>query len=68
MKYYTLNIHTQQGTISYTVKAPADIDLTDMLLSDEPAALETAEGSTLIVQCINAVAIEVVHTPPPQNS
>ena len=68
MKYYALNIHTQQGTITYTVKVPVDIDLTDLLLSDEPVAVETEEGSTLIVQCINAVAVEIVHTPPPQKN
>ena len=66
MKHYTLNIHTQQGTIQYTVKVPVDINLTEWLLSDEPVALETVEGSTIIVQCINVAAIEIVHTPPSQ--
>ena len=76
MKHYTINIHTQQGTIAYNVAVPADIDLTELLLSDEPVALETVDGSTLetvdgstlIVQCINAVAIEIAHTPPPQKN
>ena len=67
MKYYAISIHTQQGTIPYNVVVPADVDVTDLLLSDEPVALETVEGSTLIVQCINAVAVEIAHTPPPQN-
>ena len=66
MKKYLLSIHTQQGTVAYEVQVPEDTNLATLLLDDDPLALETTEGSTLIVQPINAVAIEVaeVDTPP----
>jgi len=73
MNYYTLVIHTQQGTLTYNVAVPMydakhnTVDIADMLTSDEPVALDTVGGSMLIVQPINAVAVEIVHTPPPQN-
>jgi hypothetical protein len=64
MKRYTINIHTQQGTISYSVQAPEQHRLHDLLMSDEPLTLRTIEGSVLIVQSINAVAIEITEIPP----
>jgi hypothetical protein len=71
MKYYTLHIHTQQGTVTYEVKVPErdgrgqPINLGDALASDEPLVLNTREGSILLVQAINAVAIEIEETESP---
>jgi hypothetical protein len=71
MKPYTLIIHTQQGTLAYQVMIPeygADhkpVDPVELFTSDAPVALDTAEGGVLIVQGINAVAIEIAEASPP---
>jgi hypothetical protein len=70
MKRYTLNVYTQQGAITYAVEVPSNCNLAEALLSDEPLAVTTTAGNTLIVQGINAVAIEIVEekAPPVENS
>ena len=76
MNPYRISIHTQQGTITYNVMVPEfdenhrPVNVLDLLMQDEPVALDTAEGGAIIIQAINAVAIEVEeeNTPPGQKS
>lgn len=56
-----LTIYTAQGAITYTVKKTSD-DFTDILtkaIESGYVSMETVEGSTLIINPLNAAAIEI---------
>lgn len=56
-----LTIYTAQGAITYMVKKTAD-DFTNVLtkaIESGYVSVETAEGSVLIINPLNAAAIEI---------
>ena len=56
-----LTIYTAQGAITYTVKKTAD-DFANVLtqaIESGYVSVETAEGSVLIINPLNAAAIEI---------
>lgn len=56
-----LTIYTAQGAITYMVKKTSD-DFTDILtkaIESGYVSMETVEGSTLIINPLNAAAIEI---------
>lgn len=64
---YTLTIYTQSGAIDYQVKASTPNFKADLIeaLTQGVVSVDTVDGSTLIINPLQATAIEISeHIPP----